>query len=396
MSWEKVKFGDFCTVTSSKRFHLSDRCDSGIPFYCSKEIIQKHHGQDVTECDYIKEESYEDVKKRFGVPQAGDLLITTRGTYGIPYIYKQDDLFYFADGNLTWLKDFKENISVPFLYYWILSHEGQKKIDAIAKGTAQKAVPIAMIKEIEISLPPIETQQKIASILSAYDNLIENNQKQIKLLEEAAQRLYKEWFVDLRFPGFEGTEIVDGMPMGWKIQKLSDVADVVMGQSPKSEFYNTEMQGLPFHQGVGSYGTRFVNDDVYSTSFTRIAENGSILFSVRAPVGRLNITKNKVVIGRGLAAINHKEKMQSFMYYLLKERFFKDNIVGNGSIFASITKDELLSQTFLIPTKEIMTQYNDIVSDIDRKIEIIDSQIKLLTESRDRLLTMLMSGKIEI
>ena len=102
-----------------------------------------------------------------------------------------------------------------FLYYWIRSHEGQKKIDAIAKGTAQKAVPISLIKDIPLSIPPIQLQQKIVDALSVYDCLIENNQKQIKLLEEAAQRLYKEWFIDLRFPGHETTPIVNGIPEGW-------------------------------------------------------------------------------------------------------------------------------------------------------------------------------------
>lgn len=199
MSWEKIKIGDHCTVTSSKRFHLSDRSDSGIPFYCSKEIIQKVQGQEITECDYIREEAYEAVKQKFGVPQNGDLLITTRGTYGIPYIYQSDDKFYFADGNLTWLKDFDEKLLPSFLYYWVRSYEGQMKIDAIAKGTAQKAVPIASIKDLELLVPNIDTQETIVDVLSTYDSLISNNQKQIKLLEEAAQRLYKEWFVDLRF-----------------------------------------------------------------------------------------------------------------------------------------------------------------------------------------------------
>lgn len=396
MKWEKTTIGQHCTVTSSKRFHLSDRSESGIPFYCSKEIIQKVNGQVVSECDYIKEEAYEQVKEKYGVPQTGDLLITTRGTYGVPYVYKDDDRFYFADGNLTWLKDFDSSLCVDYLYYWILSYEGQKKIDAIAKGTAQKAVPISLIKDIEISIPDIETQHRIASILSAYDDLIENNQKQIKLLEEAAQRLYKEWFVDLHFPGWEKTKIVDGVPEGWRKVQLSEIADIVMGQSPKSEFYNTDKQGLPFHQGVSSYGTRFVVDDTYSTSFTKIAETGSILFSVRAPVGRLNLTKNKIVIGRGLSAMNHKYGLQSFLFYMLKERFYKDNIVGNGSIFASISKNELLSQEFIVSDDELTKHYNAIVADIDKKIESLDSQLQLLTEARDRLLPKLMSGELEI
>ena len=169
-----------------------------------------------------------------------------------------------------------------------------------------------------------------------------------------------------------------------------------MGQSPKSEFYNQDRQGLPFHQGVGSYGTRFVIDTTYSTSFTRIAEAGSILFSVRAPVGRLNITKNKIVIGRGLAAINHRSGMQSYLFYLLKERFFKDNIIGNGAIFASISKDELLGQKFIVPVDDLVKRFNTVVSDIDGKIAGLENQIMLLTESRDRLLPKLMSGEIEV
>ena len=310
--------------------------------------------------------------------------------------YKRTDRFYFADGNLTWIKDFDSNLYSKFLYYWFQSYEGRKKFEALAKGTSQKAVPISGIKTLEIELPSLKSQKRIADILSAYDDLIENNQKQIKLLEEAAQRLYKEWFVDLRFPGHENTKIVDGVPEGWNEKTLSQVANVIMGQSPKSEFYNSEKKGLPFHQGVGSYGVRFVMDDIYSSSYTRIAEPNSILFSVRAPVGRLNITKNKVVIGRGLAAINQTDGCQSYLYYLLKNKFFKDNVVGNGSIFASVSKDELLNQKFLIPERNLMMQFEKIVSQMDKQIENLDSKNKKLIEARDRLLPKLMSGEVEV
>lgn len=396
MKSNKIRLGEQCVVTSSKRFHLSERITQGVPFYCSKEIIKKFNGEDVTECDYISKDLYKKVSNEFGVPKENDLLITTRGTIGIPYLYKRTDRFYFADGNLTWIKDFDSNLYSKFLYYWFQSYEGRKKFEALAKGTAQKAVPISGIKTLEIELPSLKSQKRIADILSAYDDLIENNQKQIKLLEEAAQRLYKEWFVDLRFPGHENTKIVDGVPEGWNEKTLSQVANVIMGQSPKSEFYNSEKKGLPFHQGVGSYGVRFVMDDIYSTSYTRIAEPNSILFSVRAPVGRLNITKNKVVIGRGLAAINQTDGCQSYLYYLLKNKFFKDNIVGNGSIFASVSKDELLNQKFLIPERNLMMQFEKIVSQMDKQIENLDSKNKKLIEARDRLLPKLMSGEVEV
>lgn len=394
--WRKVKLGDCCEITSSKRCLASIRTKEGIPFFCSKEIILLDKGENIEPTDFIPEEIYESVRDKFGVPKAGDLLLTTRGTNGIPYIYKESDKFYFADGNLSWFKNFKRNISNKYLYYWFKSAFGKHEVDAIAKGTAQKVVPIEGLRRIELKLPPLSTQHRIATTLSRYDSLIDNYQKQIKLLEEAAQRLYKEWFVNLRFPGHENTKIVDGVPEGWEKKKLGDIADVLMGQSPKSEFYNSEQKGLPFHQGVGSYGKRFVNDVVYTTSFTRIAEANSLLFSVRAPVGRLNISKNKIVIGRGLAAMKHKNGMQSFLFYMLKERFFKDNIIGNGSIFASISKNELLDLRFIIPANSIIYKYERFASDIDAKIQKLDSQLRLLTESRDRLLPKLLSGEIEV
>ena len=265
------------------------------------------------------------------------------------------------------------------------------------RGAAnQMRIAIGAIKEYELDLPDIDIQRRIAHILSAYDDSIENNQKQIKLLEEAAQRLYKEWFIDLRFPGYEDCKIVDGVPVEWKKKKLDEFADVIMGQSPKSEFYNKEHKGLPFHQGVGSYGARFVQDDTYSTSFTKVAEANSILFSVRAPVGRLNITKNKIVIGRGIAAINSKSGFQSYLFYALKERFFKDDILGNGAIFASISKNELLNQVFVIPDEKIMSAYEKIAAALDKKIEVVDMQLQQLVEARDRLLPKLMNGEIEV
>ncbi len=272
----------------------------------------------------------------------------------------------------------------------------QKDCRKISQGTAQDNLSWEKLATIKFPAPPIEIQDKIVKCLSSYDDLIENNQKQIKLLEEAAHRLYKEWFVNLRFPGYESTPVLNGVPDGWRKVRLDDIADVIMGQSPKSEFYNQNKEGLPFHQGVGSYGARFVVDDTYSTAFTKIAEAGSILFSVRAPVGRLNLTKNRIVIGRGLSAMKHKNGYQNYLFYLLKERFFKDNLVGNGSIFASISKDELLGQLFVTPDDELVEVFNMIAKSIDDKINVLDCQIAIAQEARDRLLPKLMSGELEV
>ena len=335
---------------------------------------------------------------RKGKLQRHDIVYTTRGTVGNAAYYSDSIPYEHVriNSGMVIIRPKEAIVCTEFLYQILKSDYYRPFFRKHCTGSAQPQLPIKNFSTIELDLPDLPVQCRIAGILSTYDDLIENNQKQIKLLEEAAQRLYKEWFVDLRFPGHENVKIVDGVPKGWREQSLYQIADVVMGQSPKSEYYNQVGEGLPFHQGVGSYGNRFVSDETYSTSFTRIAEAGSVLFSVRAPVGRLNLTKNKVVIGRGLAAINHRRGAQSYLFYLLKEKFFRDDIIGNGSIFASISKEELLNQKFLIPIDSLVGLFNGIAGGIDKKIDILSEQSRLLTETRNRLLPKLMSGETEV
>ena len=396
MKWEIAKLGDISkniqTGPFGSQLHQSDYSECGIPVVMPKDLVGGK----------ISEESIARVDKthverlcRHKI-EVGDILYSRRGDVGrCAHVTKKEEGWLCGTGCLRVTVD-SEKADSRFVFFQLQHPDTVGWVEKHAVGATMLNLNTTILSSVPIRLPALEIQKRIADILSAYDDLIENNQKQIKLLEEAAQRLYKEWFVDLRFPGHENTKIVDGVPEGWNEKTLSQVANVIMGQSPKSEFYNSEKKGLPFHQGVGSYGVRFVMDDIYSTSYTRIAEPNSILFSVRAPVGRLNITKSKVVIGRGLAAINQTDGCQSYLYYLLKNRFFKDNIVGNGSIFASVSKDELLNQKFLIPERNLMMQFEKIVSQMDKQIENLDSKNKKLIEARDRLLPKLMSGEVEV
>ena len=231
MIFEKIKLGDVSKVSSSKRIFAKQYVEKGIPFYRQKEIIDKKNKVEITEPLFISTETYNDIKSKFGVPQKGDLLITAVGvTLGIPYVV-DDEVFYFKDGNLIWLRDFDEDINSKYLYYWITSDVGQKSMWSRTIGSAQPALTIDTIKQFEVPIPTYEVQNKVVDILTAYDSLIENNQKQIILLEEAAQRLYKEWFVDLRFPGFEKVKIVDGVPEGWTNGTLGDIAFFKRGKT---------------------------------------------------------------------------------------------------------------------------------------------------------------------
>lgn len=381
-------------ITDGKHGDCRGKDDSGYYFISCKDIREGQiHYEDARQ---IIEEDFWNTHKRTRL-EPDDILVTNSGTIGRMAFVRDVPLTYRTtfQKSVAIVKPDKTKIFPKYLYYQL-----QNCVDDFinrSNGAAQKNLLLSTMRAFKMNIHEDEDlQMHIAAILSTYDDLIENNQKQIKLLEEAAQRLYKEWFIDLRFPGHEKVKIVDGVPEGWQQQALSEIAYIIMGQSPKSEFYNQNQQGLPFHQGVGSYGERYVMDTTYSTSGTRIAEVGSILFSVRAPVGRLNVTKHKIIIGRGLAAINHRAGMQSYLFYLLKERFFKDDIMGNGSIFAAISKDELLGLKFVVPTNNLVVKFNAIAAPIDEKIANLAEQIELLTETRDRLLAKLMSGEIEV
>ncbi len=400
--WKKVKLGELCDFINGGAWSDKEYVSEGIPVL--KVTNCKNSGFSLSELSYLPyslEQKY--IQNKL---QRYDVIIATVGSHpnlvnssaGRSVIANSFVEGFYLNQNAVCIRTKDEDVLDQLFWgYYSKYYLFQHYIQMRGKGAAnQMRIAISAIKEYPMPLPSINVQRHIASILFRYDSLIENYQKQIKLLEEAAQRLYKEWFVNLHFPGYENTKIVNGVPEGWEKKKLVEIADIVMGQSPKSEYYNNEFKGLPFHQGVGSYGNRFVVDNTYSTSFTRIAEPNSVLFSVRAPVGRLNITKNKVVIGRGLAAMTHKKGYQSYLFYLLKERFFKDNIIGNGAIFASISKNELHNLDFTTPTDDLAIQFNTIAGNLDDEIMKADTQIRLLTEARDRLLPKLMSGEIAV
>ena len=386
MSYKKTTIGAHCSVTSSKRFHASERTKEGVPFYCSKEIIQKVKGEDVTECDYISEDAYKSVKEKYGVPQVGDLLITTRGTYGVPYIYKDYDKFYFADGNLTWLKDFDDELDVEYLYYWINSYEGQKKIDAIAKGTAQKAVPIATLKQIEIEIPDISTQKKVVCILKAYDELIENNQKQIKLLEEATQRLYKEWFVDFRFPGYKETEIVDGIPNGWGKELVGDI----IGKLPRTkqikatEYLSEGLtpiidQSRDFIAGYTNENDAIVNVGVPVIVF---GDHTRILKYIQFPFA-------KGADGTQLIISDRNNMPQSLLYLSLIA-------VDLSNYHYARHFKYLKAESILVPTQKIADEFDRLVSPMFNQVQKLRDKCNKLSQARDILLPRLMNGEIEV
>ncbi|MBU1180563.1 restriction endonuclease subunit S, partial [Patescibacteria group bacterium] len=187
MKLTRTKLSKAAEITSSKRIYMSDYTNYGIPFYRSKEIIDLFHNSKIQDILYISEQKYEVIKSRFGVPQKGDILFTSVGTIGIPYLVRDNEKFYFKDGNLTWFRKFSPKVKPEFLFYLFQSPSIKKRIINYSKGSSQSAITIETLKEIELDFPPIEYQEKITDILSSYDDLIDTNRQRIKLLEDAAR-----------------------------------------------------------------------------------------------------------------------------------------------------------------------------------------------------------------
>ena len=267
-------------------------------------------------------------------------------------------------------------------------------------GSGKAILNKSSFEQIEAKVHALPIQRKIAAILSAYDDLIENNTRRIKILEEMAEMMYCEWFVNFRFPGHENVRMVDSemgmIPEGWKVEKLSDGCHIIMGQSPKSEFYNTMGEGLPFHQGVTDFGERFPVDRVYCTVHNRIAERGDILFSVRAPVGRFNIANKKIVIGRGLCAIRSNNNCQYFVFHQLKELFREEDTMGGGTVFKAVTKEDIHGIKILMPDGNTIKRFEEIAQPIGSEVETLTDKNTNLRRTRDLLLPKLISGEIDV
>lgn len=332
--------------------------------------------------------------------RSGDLIIAmteqAEGLLGSPAVIPADGTYLHNQRlGLVSVRD-PERLDAQFLRWLFRLQWTRDQIRASSNGAKVRHTSPERIYRVEAPLPDKPTQRKIAAILSAYDDLIENNSQRIALLAKMAEEIYREWFVRLRFPGHEHTPSQKGVPEGWTVGKLIDVASMVFGQSPPSEHYNEVGDGLPFHQGVGSYGDRFPSHGTYCSVDGRTAEAGSILFSVRAPVGRLNITDRKVILGRGLAGLNERQGRNSYLWQLLKSNFSREDLIGNGAIFASVSKKELEGFPVFRPTEDLIERFQEVAEPIDQQIDGLHRSNGLLTDTRDLLLNRLISGKLRV
>ncbi len=307
-----------------------------------------------------------------------DIIISARGTIGeiamIPYPMAFNQSCYGLRA--------KEGVDKVYLYY--LLKNSIRNLKNLSHGSVFDTITKNTFENLEISLPLIDKQKKIANLLSGIDDLIELNIKINNNLEQQAQAIYQQMFID-------------NASSDWAEGTLSDIADITMGQSPSGSSYNEDRNGTIFFQGRAEFGFRFPSVRLYTTEPKRMACTNDTLMSVRAPVGDLNVAHTDCCIGRGLAAIHSKNNHQSFVLYTmfsLKKQL--DVFNGEGTVFGSINRNSLNEMPLLIPSSEKIDEFEAIVASMDATIRNNYDEICHLEQLRDSLLPKLMSGELDV
>lgn len=302
----------------------------------------------------------------------------------------------------TCFKIIDENeLNAQYLMMWFRRPEFDRYARFKSHGSAREVFDWEEMCNVQLPIPTIDKQREIVAEYNTVQKRINLNSQLIQKLEETAQAIYKQWFVDFEFPDENGKpykssggEMVESelgeIPKGWRVGILSDIANIVMGQSPEGESYNSVGDGIIFYQGRTDFGFRYPDITTFTTMPKKKAKRGDILMSVRAPVGDLNITLNDCAIGRGIASINSKHKCNTFLFYLMqniKNKFIVSN--DEGTIFGSINKDNLYQIDIIVIDTEIMNKFESIVLTIDKFIKLYSEQENNFVKLKSLLLSKL-------
>ena len=358
----------------------------------------------------------EDDKKSVSSPEIekyilkeGDIVFARTGnSTGRTYYHEEKNGKLAFAGFLIKFSLDKSKVNPKYLKYFTISKPYKQWVDTLSNGSTRGNINAKTFAECPIILPSREQQDYLVRVLSSLEEKIQTNNQINQELEAMAKTLYDYWFVQFDFPDQNGKlykssggkmvyhpELKREIPEGWEVEKLSKIANITMGQSPKGSSYNEVGEGLLFFQGSTDFGWRFPIARQYTTEPSRMAEEDDILLSVRAPVGTLNIADTRCCIGRGLAAINSKIGANSYIFNVMqdfKKLFDLRNSVG--TTFGSITKDDLYNLKIIYPPNELLMNFDQLVKSFDKEIKNRSRQNQELIQLRDWLLPMLMNGQV--
>ena len=381
IEWRRVKLSECCRSISDGDHQPPPKVETGIPFVTISNITSTNQF-DFRDTLYVPQDYYDGLDNKRKAKK-NDILYSVVGSFGIPVFMNEDKAFVFQR-HIAILRPDEEKLVPRFLYYTMLTRDFYAKADAVALGAAQRTVSLTALRNMKIDIPSKEQQGRIVDVLSAYDDLIENNQKQIKLLEEAVQRLYKEWFVDLNFPGYVDVEIVDGVPEGWTRVGLSEVAPIITGK--KDANFGTEGGEYPFY----TCAQEPIKAPDYSFDCDAVILAGNGDFNVKIYRGKFEAYQRTYVFSP------YNTSMLYLLFNAVKDNMRQLIQGASGSTIKFLTKGMLENIMVPIPTEGILIRFNKYSEANQRKIELLKKQIMVSQEARNRLLSKLMSGEVEL
>lgn len=402
----KVKLSDVCSSIYDGDHSAPPKSESGIPFVTISNFDASDGRIDFADTAFVSVEYYESLKPERR-PAKNDVLYSVVGSFGIPSLVKDESEFVFQR-HIAILRP-NELIDPRYLYYVMKNRDFYHWADSVAIGAAQRTVTLGQLRSKEIELPELDAQQRIADVLSAYDELIENNRRQIKLLEEAAQRLYKEWFVYLKFPGHETTPIHNGLPEGWKRRTLLDLVDIVRGCSYSSDEITQGEKTLinlgnltPFGGFRSGYEKTFSG----KSRGDQLVAKGNVVMGLTEQATGLagyaallpTVPENSVISADLVKLAPKKDVPAEYVYALLRYGRLSELVspLANGTKIKHLRPQSLSRVKALTPSLELMGRYAAVARPAYDQIDACRRQISAAREARDRLLPKLMSGEIEV
>ena len=374
--WREVKIGDITNlyqglaINKKTNYLLVEK--STLPLLRIKDL------QENTEEFFINDK--EAPKKC--IANEDDLIFTRTGIVGMVFMGKKG----VVHNNCFRIVPKNDEVYLPFYYHYFNRESIRDYLTNISAGSVQPDMNHTIFKTVKVPFPPLKEQKAIAEVLSSLDDKIDLLHRQNKTLEEMAQTLFRQWFIE---------EAKDE----WEVGKLPDEFDFTMGLSPKGETFNEEGIGTPMYQGNADFEFKFPKNRVYTTDPKRYAEKFDTLISVRAPVGAQNMAKEKCCIGRGVASFRYKDDNSFYTYTYFKMMSLMNEIKqfnNSGTVFGSINKTDFQEMDIVIPPKELVMKFQKEVKPLDDKVIQNTFQIKTLENIRDTLLPKLMSVEVRV
>ena len=398
MSWEKVRLGDVTDSCLGKMLDQEKNKGEYQPYLANLNVRWG-----TFDLDNLSQMRFEDdEQERYGL-RYGDLVVCEGGEPGRCAIWK-DQIPGMKIQKALHRVRVHECLDYRYLFYWFLLAGKRGILEQYFTGATIKHLPGQKLKSVVIDMPPIETQHRIADILSAYDDLIKNNRKQIKLLEEAAQRLYKEWFVDLRFPGYEHTKITDGVPEGWEKSTVAAVSSILRrGISPR---YNENGKFVVINQKcirqtVVSFDESRRQEKLYPEDLN-LQDSDTVICSTGAGtlgrVGQIFGNYPDTTLDSHVTLVRAMEGFgKQYLFQSLNSRQTYLMGMGKGSTNQlELSRGTIQDLDIYIPSKKVLNQFEQVAQPIHDKISVISKSILQLQTARDHLLPKLMSGKVEV